>query len=402
MVITRKEIITIFLLSIFTIHISFIPIAAETQPILPLGISLVVLFFLNKFYVQNRVSKDILYSWLLVAILSIYFIIGKFGFGDGSIITYIKYIIGPLIYIAIRKSILNINYKYIIGIVGAFFTLYLLLQFDIFQNIHALLISRSYNTFEIGRMSLLTPEPSYFAHFLILILIYIDLSYKNKIISLKKYNLLRIIMLFIALNVKSDLVFCIVLLYFLSYYPSLKLNKKIFLLFIIGIILVAIINLDFGRLSLILNTIWLLVVGNISLVDVFFIYETSGSTRIIVNYLALANIFDNPMGSGLGSFLETLQNAGTVFGNDLTSHEVLKSKTTDEAQTYFVNLVNDIGVFAFLMLLIVFSNNKKASTGNEQRIKYFIWLSLIVLLLFQCQVSNPIPWILIAILKDLK
>ncbi|MCT7520532.1 hypothetical protein [Aliarcobacter cryaerophilus] len=384
--------------SIFTIYISLLPISAETQPILPLALSILILF--NNFYFRNQISKDIIIAISLILVLTVYYIFGKFGFGDGSLITYLKYIVGPLIYISIRNNILHLNYKFVSFIVFIFFILFILLHFNLFQNIQGLIIERSLHSFDIGRFSLLTNEPSYFAYFLIIILVYVDLSYYNRIISLKQYNLLRFTIIFIAFNIKSGLVYLIIIIYFLSIFLFYRLKKKIYFLTITFIILISLLTFDLGRPTVILDNIWLLINGKTDINSLIFKYETSGSTRVILNYLAFFNIFDNPFGSGLGSFLGTLQNTNDVFGSDIINHEVLKNKTTDEAQTYLANLFNDIGIFAFLMIYLIFINNKSSFNSSEKRIKCFIAMCLIILLIFQCQITNPIPWILIAILKE--
>ena len=153
-----------------------------------------------------------------------------------------------------------------------------------------------------------------------------------------------------------------------------------------------------NRLFQIINLIHTLVKkGDFDLVSFLFTQESSGGTRIIVNFLAIASIFINPFGSGLGSFSDKIDLYSTYFGLDLSKHEVLGVDLINKIypQTYFANLCNDIGLFSMLLFPIILLNNDNSNKSFNLKRN----LCLIFLILFQSQITNPAFWYLIAISK---
>jgi len=80
------------------------------------------------------------------------------------------------------------------------------------------------------------------------------------------------------------------------------------------------------------------------------------------------------------------------------SNEVIKNwiGSTVYAQTYFANLANDIGILSLVYLVVFFTNYKRFYTLKFRTIVFFF---LLLTTFFQSQITNPIPWIILALVK---
>lgn len=392
-------IFNLFILSIFSIYIPLLPLSSETQPILPLLFSLIIIL-LNIRKVNLYIKYDVALVYLLIGIISIYFFTSllKIGYSEHPFINYIKYLIGPFIYLAIRNNIDDISFKNVRNIILFLFIVSILVHFKLFQNIHSLIIKRSQTSFAGHRINILTNEPSYFAFFFVLLLGLLDYISIRTTTSKKIINILKLLLFIMAFSTESGLVFLLILIYIFSFFLVSRFNIKI-LIIILGIIsFFFIIKFSNNRISKILLIVKQFSHFNVSFKSLFFNIEPSGGTRVLLNYIAFKNMFHYPLGTGLGSFYHTISNTKNIFGVAIKKQEVLRLMP-HTAQTYVMNLFNDIGIFAFILPIILLVNNVKPIIKKWKLLYNFIFLSLIVMFFFQCQITNPIPWVLMALLK---
>lgn len=390
-------------ISFFLIFLHFIPIGVETQPHISLILALVIFFSSIKSY--NYVKKDIIFLYLLLVVIFIYALLQIiYQYSLSPLLELTKYFIGPIVYIAIRYSNFSISYKVFRNtLYSLIFLGFINLIFpSIYEFIFGIIIPR-FSGNQVGGVrgiTILTPEPSYFVIFQIILLITIEkqLSYKHITVAERKYlNILKYLALFLSLFTKSALVLLICIIFLI---PS-KINFKRFFLLILLIPIIAFLTYTFfseNRLSQIINLLYdLLKEGDFNIVTFLFTQESSGGTRVIVNFLAIASIFINPFGSGLGSFSNMLGFYGAYFGLDISNHEVLGSDSINKIypQTYFANLCNDIGIFALLLFPIILVNNENSNKAYNLKRN----LCLVFMILFQSQITNPAFWYLIAISK---
>ncbi|WP_148639212.1 hypothetical protein [Aquimarina longa] len=350
-------------------------------------------------------------------LLTTYFVIQYLVFQTG-ILEYITFLIGPLVYLVFLNRVHTISVlliKWII-IVFLFLTIIILFRipgfYDILNWLTQVFISRSqeHTSSSIRGVSLLTPEPSYFAFPLILLLSIIDLKLEEENIkSLKKY---RLVLFFIALVTKSALVFFYLIFYLLGKYLSrysLNLFKIKFSTknIVIGISLIVILLMPFLFLR---NSRPVQVAENVyksvSKGDMFGLLfrESSGSTRFIINTLGVISIQKEPFGWGIGEFKYNFFKAGnTKFKEVIKKHEVLRAFYYNDnpvkTQTYLTNLTGDIGIFSLPLFLFIIISIYKAKGETRGGIKWVIPLMLIIV---QGQMSNPAIWIILAILNSNK
>lgn len=390
-------------LSFFLIFFHFIPIGVETQPHISLILALAIFFTSTKSY--NYVKKDIFFLCLLLAIIFVYAFLQIVNhFSISPILELTKYFIGPIIYFAIRFSNFSISYKIFRNIVYSLFFLGFINLFfpSIYEFVFGNFIPRFSGNEVAGvrGITILTPEPSYFVIFQIILLITIEkqLSYKNITVAERKYlNILKYITLFLSLFTKSALVLLVCIIFLI---PS-KINFKRFFFLILVIPLITFFTYTYfseNRLSHVFSLLYNLVKeGEFNIVTFLFTQESSGGTRVIVNFLAIASIFINPFGSGLGSFSNMLGFYGAYFNLDISNHEVLGSDSINKIypQTYFANLCNDIGIFAILLFPIILINNDNSNRAFNLKRNFCLFF----MILFQSQITNPAFWYLIAISK---
>ena len=106
-----------------------------------------------------------------------------------------------------------------------------------------------------------------------------------------------------------------------------------------------------------------------------------------INFFGFASIVQHPFGSGLGSFPSLLQGYGDYFELDLASHDVLSLADHIKfyPQTYLANLVNDIGVFAFILIPILLVNNDNSNKNFSSK----KGICLLLMIFFQSQITSP-------------
>ncbi|MCS6153489.1 hypothetical protein ACROAH_06255 [Shewanella oncorhynchi] len=257
-----------------------------------------------------------------------------------------------------------------------------------------------------SKAAILSPEPSYYAFFAMLSLSFIDFL-TNKSTNLRFVFISKVIIFSSCLLTGSALVYLVVFLYFLCH--AFYLYKEHFLksLFIASPFVILILFFLFrdenSRFSQVIQLVFLLFEGDVDLYNLAFKAETSGSSRVLLNYIAFATPFSlDFFGTGLGGFKYNWTVVANLLSIPIQDHEVLGGMGLFSAQTYLANLVADIGVFAFLLILLIFSNNRKVMSNDSVNLKsnlLFIKSSLIICFVFQCQITNPVPWVLLGLLK---
>ena len=130
--------------------------------------------------------------------------------------------------------------------------------------------------------------------------------------------------------------------------------------------------------------------------------EVSGSTRFIINTLGFLSIEYAPFGWGLGEFQNNYHIVGAQFDHLMSNHEVLKVAYLDQApikaQTYGANIAGDIGLLTLPFFIFMIRSIFKKS--NTQVQKGLIVIIPLMLILVQAQISNPIPWVLLAVVNS--
>jgi hypothetical protein len=401
--VNRLEINNLLFISFFTIFFHLIPIGVETQPFLSVIIALLLFFSSNDSGFIFK--KDVVFLYFLIFVLFAYsFYQLTFYYSFIPVLEFFKYLIGPIIFLALRKSTFVISYKIfkIIVYILLFFGLLNLILPSMYEFVFGNIIPRFKGNAPGGirGITILTPEPSYFVVFQIILLTIIEkqLAYKNlSLLESKKLIYLKILVLLLSLFTKSAYVLILGLIFSL---PS-KINIKKLLKILLISFLLLLLLLNFfseNRLFQIVNLLYELVSeGDFDFISFLFKQESSGGTRLIVNFLAIFSIFINPFGSGLGSFSEMIDFYSNYYNMDISAHEVLGGDLLGKIypQTYFANLCNDIGVFSLLLFPIIFLNNDNSNKSYNLKRN----ISLFALVFFQSQITNPAFWFLMAISK---
>jgi hypothetical protein len=319
----------------------------------------------------------------------------------------IKYLIGIFLYLSIRRRF-AINHKliYLIVVFLVGIGLMNLVFPELYDLVFGGFIPRTLESVRDGvrGINILTPEPSYFAAFELIILNLIEsqLDESNTDPRKKYLKWCKWAIIILAFLTKSAYVISIALIFLIPAKRYIKTGKviKFGLIAALVISLVGFSFLQENRLFQIFDLAYYVIKdGNIDYQKLLFEQEASGGTRIVVNFLAFSSLFFKPLGSGLGSFPHVYNDLAKNFNLDLSAHEVLgnSSYSTIYAQTYFANLCNDVGIFSLILLFVVFVGNSNFNSENIRRKRYF---SLFVLLFFQSQITSPAFWIILFLAKN--
>lgn len=388
-------------LSIIFMYINFFGFQVETIPLLlffTLLFNTIVLFSSNELITVNKADYDMIF---FIFILIVFGIFNIFINGLTSIISLGKYLFGPLCYFMFKKYYTYFNKRSFSILIFFIFILTILIIFKIplIRSILEMVISRLDFNSGFRGISVLTPEPSYFALFSMLFLCLVEYYDQINAISNKlKYILLGIVLLLslVSLSVYSLLVILVYL------FIKCLFKNPLLILFILLSITLLVLYPDFlpkNRIKQIFTSINKLFTANVSLIDFLFIVEPSGSTRIILNFIGMVSIIFHPFGSGFNSFQDTFLTISNILKLPIENHEVLKYLigTKFYAQTYIANLANDIGLLSLVVIKIYFSNYNNYYSKEFKVIIIFFFL---LMLFFQCQITNPIPWFILAIVKS--
>lgn len=399
----------LFMLS-FLIYVKKTPLETETQPFFIFLITTTLIFF-----IKLKLTKRDIFLVLHLVVLTLY-IIYQILFYRTGIVDYLTYLIGPITYLVFLNRINSISVLLLKRIIIFFLILTIVSLFkmpvlnDILVGFSEIFIGRTGWGEGSGfrGVSLLTPEPSYFAFFLILLMSLIDIKIKNE--NPKSFKIYWIILFFIALATKSALVFFYLIAYIfgkqVSKYTLKRIkewfnSKNIFLLLSFIIILsIPFLFLKESRPVQVIENVSKSVSDGNAFELLF--RESSGSTRFIVNALGVITVNVKPLGWGIGEFKNHYYEAAPEsFKKIILRHEVLKvfyeEKRPLKTQTYFTNLVGDIGLFSIPFLLFILISFFKAKGEIRSGLK---WTIILMLIIVQGQISNPVIWILLAIMNS--
>ena len=332
-----------------------------------------------------------------------------FKYDYQGIIEFIKYLIGPIIFLGLRISKFSISYSLLKKVI---YTLTAIAAISLFTpGIYVLIFQHIIPRFasNVGSdargIVILTPEPSYFAVFQTILLITIEKALSQsandneKASERKKLLFLKYLVLLLSLLTKSALVIIYAIIFLIPDFKKINFKKLILGVFILLPIAGLLIYFFFSqnRLFDVVELIYNLTKeGNFDWTAFLFTQESSGGTRVVLNFLAIAAIGMFPFGAGLGSFSSMLNVYGDHYNLDISKHEVLGSiEGRIYPQTYFANLCNDVGVFAFLLIFICFANNAIDSKNFKLKRN----ACLLIMLFFQSQITNPAFWFLLAVSK---
>lgn len=393
--------------SFFLIFLKIIPVGIETQPLIAFIFALMIL--MNGDHDFSIIKRDVFFVYILMFFIVVYFFFTLiYHHWFSAFIDLLKYLIGPIIYLALRRYNHKISLKTVttVVIMLSSIALFILLLPSVAQMVFYFIVSRSENISgnDFRGISILTPEPSYFSVFEIILLI--EIEYKLSELSLsikdrKHLKMLKVVVIILTFLTKSVLGIFVAIIFIL---PSFSIKKGLitFLLISGSVFLGFMIYTNFfptSRLSQVVSTFTFLISGeDFSLLDLIFIQESSGGARVILNFFGFASVIQHPFGSGLGSFPSMLKGYGDYFNLDLASHDVLSISDHIKfyPQTYLANLVNDMGVFAFILLPILFlNNNSKNKNFSSKRA-----LCLLLMVFFQSQITSPAFWYVMAISKN--
>ena len=396
-------------ISLFLIYFKVLPLNVETQPILTIFLSILILIRGYRDYFSNQIKLywDELGLIFLVVILLIYPLFQYLFWNEMVVLDCIKYLIGIFLYLSIRRRF-AINHKliYLIVVFLVGIGLMNLVFPELYDLVFGGFIPRTLESVRDGvrGINILTPEPSYFAAFELIILNLIEsqLDESNTDPRKKYLKWCKWAIIILAFLTKSAYVISIALIFLIPAKRYIKTGKviKFGLIAALVISLVGFSFLQENRLFQIFDLAYYVIKdGNIDYQKLLFEQEASGGTRIVVNFLAFSSLFFKPLGSGLGSFPHVYNDLAKNFNLDLSAHEVLgnSSYSTIYAQTYFANLCNDVGIFSLILLFVVFVGNSNFNSENIRRKRYF---SLFVLLFFQSQITSPAFWIILFLAKN--
>lgn len=406
-----KIINLIFLLSFF-IYLKKLPIPIETQPFIIFFLS-VLFLMVQKVTITTRDAFLVFHIIMLSIYLLFQIIINKTG-----LISYFTYLVGPAVYLTFLNNPKLISERIVKSIVllYAIITIILLLKLPIayylVQKFYELFIPRPgwMDGSNMRGVTLFAPEPSYFAFPSVLLLVALDILHLNGKKNILKYKLIVIAIIILS---KSALVFLYSSIYLLFYYIGnnplkrfevIKSKKILVFGFFILILILPFFLFENSRLVEVISNIYENISSSENIKNLL-LKEVSGSTRFIINTLGFLSIEYAPFGWGIGEFQNNFYIVGSQFNDLMSRHEVIRELYINhlplKAQTYFANLTGDTGVFSVL-LLIFFIWSFLQKTGNKIK-RGLQWTLPLMLIFVQAQISNPIPWILLAVInsKDL-
>ncbi len=406
--ISRKSLNNLLFISLFLVYFRFLPLNVETQPILSfiISISILITNYRDYFSREIKLFLDEIFLLFIIVILFIYTLLQFLFWHEIVVLDCIKYLIGIVFYLSIRRRFI-VSRKIVflvvcsLTIVGIFN----LLLPDIYSLIFGPIIPRTLDSVRDGirGINILTPEPSYFASFelIILNLIEFELDKDNDVVHTKYLKWCKWAIIMLAFLTKSALTIGIAIVFLIPPKKYINFRKlyKFGILIVFVFLFAGFTILKENRLFQIFDLMYYVIKeGDVDYQKLLFEQESSGGTRIVVNFLAFSSLFIKPLGSGLGSFPHVYNDLAKHLNLDLSTHEVLGNANYSSiyAQTYFANLCNDIGIFSLLLMCVVFLGISKYNSVNVRRKRFF---SLLVLLLFQSQITSPAFWFVLYLSK---
>ena len=363
----------------------------ETQPFFS---ALMLLFLLrNRFSQIEMIMISIIFYTLSVG-LTTYLLYG------GNIIDLINYLFGPLIFVA-TPYVIKINRRLFFTIHFFLIIILILQRFDVYifsnflDELFSKFFSRTYSHGESTPISGIAPEPSYFAQQVIFLHLLAEIGFEKKIlnISRRELNFFRILLLFYLFLTPSNSLFILILLCFLS------MRKKYLIFFIFTIILLLSIRFGTIRFLYLIDNVLKLNLNDFGW-DIFFHIDPSGSVRIYKNIIGYLISFESPFGVGPGNYGISWDIAFHNFNIEKFKihHEIVDAYNSGrKSTTYLSNYGSDIGFIGLLYffgLISFFLIRLRHSIAQKSTRNVLIFLFF-----FTCNITNPIPWFLLAIYK---
>ncbi|MES2394579.1 MAG: hypothetical protein V4549_01165, partial [Bacteroidota bacterium] len=209
--INKNGLYSLLFISFFLIFINFLPINVETQPVLSLFFSVILIVGFSRF--SDFQKRDVRFVILLSIVLIIYTCIQLLFDSDyQAIVELFKYLLGPIIFLSLRTNNFSISFsllkKVVAGIAIIAAVSFILPELYLF--LFKFLIPRlAKNIGDIKGIFVLSPEPSYFSAFQIILLITIEKALsqmengKKVMYTRKQLLYLKYIILFVSILTKS-------------------------------------------------------------------------------------------------------------------------------------------------------------------------------------------------------
>ncbi len=390
-------------------YFRILPFNIETQPVGVIVFSLVFLCLnLKKNMIINKQS-----FWLILYLIIIFFYsLLAFLYINNKelIITYfIRLTISPILFLIFLRNVKYLKPITIIIMVSILFVCASVSYFRIpglfsfLNSIYDYFMQRY--TFGEGTrgICILTPEPSYFVYFAILLFFSIDfLSYRS-LITRRNNIILKLLLLLMCFFTKSAIVYL-----FMIIYLTLKIIKMLFSgirkEFFIGLTLAIGVPIIGILIAFVGNNRFLEIFSNydssMPLIDNLFYSDSSSGFRLLINTVYILSLFTRPLGYGIAGMTDKWDIVAEAMNIDLSRNGMfiytLSNESLLDAQAFMPNVIGTIGIFAITIFIFIYFNN----TLKSKSLKYSI---IIVLSLFfwiiQSNFFNPIFWVLIAFCK---
>ena len=146
-------------------------------------------------------------------------------------------------------------------------------------------------------------------------------------------------------------------------------------------------------------------------IDVIYYGDSSSGARFLLNSVGYNSIVKYPYGNGLGSFFEKNVKVAYELGYNYRKNghfgwwkNVKTGRYNMNAQTYMAKLVFEIGIWSFMLwyFLILRYISMVRDKENFKQNLLIIFATLFILVLFQGQQSNPIPWVMLCFYSEKK
>lgn len=257
----------------------------------------------------------------------------------------------------------------------------------------------------IRGIAIFGPEPSYYGIIAIYYLTFLEWAKIKGLIRENKYYYINIlIIIFCSILTKSTYSILFIALFILY---KVKLRKIVLLapIFIIYFLLNK--NIYQSRAVEALKNI--IEAKNLSLKEKLFYADGSVGARFFLNSLGYNTFLMYPLGLGLSSFEEKAVDIGEELGYDFNKQphfrweKEVKGTYQIGAQTYFSKYIFEFGIFGIpLMLFLINKITLVIFYKKYRKFKLLCYTSgVIMLIIMQGQLSNPIPWIMISFVDDL-
>jgi hypothetical protein len=377
----------LILISVLTQYIAILPISAETQPIVFL---LIVIFTMGTFFkgIVNWYSHPLFI--LIMAIIANGFV-ASYEFGTSSYVTLLKSILPLLFLIAAEHRSIRPNYKMYLCfiIIHSLLAIFYVIGYgDIFTQFFNR--AAALGEQESRGFSFLSPEPSYAASYLFSLIVVEKTFFLDRRFS----RLRQLALLILVAITKSALGLGFIFIGVLMFFGK----KSLILLPTIFVILIVIWG-EHSRLYDLIN-----LASQLSLEDsiqTIAFLEPSGSTRLLINIMAIKEGLLSFFGYGIGSFevsfIQTIQ--GFVL-EIFTKHEILSASIRNggaKPSSYLASITFELGIIALLYVFYFYKIQRAQlrSVGN----KVIFWMIFLIFNIFQGQITSPtMPYILMLLL----